>query len=146
MATVISDVRATVEALAKGLIPESKMPAPSAKARKDSLRYAPSFVSGVPSASLKDAHPYSALSIAKFLGMYKADGRGGMRADRDIETALDALELIEQGALTESATIDPQTHQEVGVDVLRLKIQTKREAIEAAARRQRRARFVVTRS
>lgn len=140
MATVISDVRATVEALAKGLIPESKMPAPSTKTNAQHIRYAPSFISGASCPSEGQHPPYTANTVARFLGMVKKLNKGKEakgEADDAVVTALAALELIEQGALTEDAAIDLTTQKELGPEVLAQKIQAKSEAIEAAARRQR---------
>lgn len=139
MATVISDVRATVEALAKGLVPESKMPAPDPKTKKTTIRCAPSFVAGA-SCNPGLHHPYTATTVAQFLGRTN-DATPVTKEDKQrkqpalaITVALDALELIEQGALTEDAAIDQTTHEELGPKALAQKIQAKREAIEAAAR------------
>lgn len=85
-------VRATVEAYANGQINLNKPPAATPGT---SLRYAPSFI---PRHASDQRHPYTAWSVAEFLGWLTP---GGQPTER-VRDALDALELIEEGILGES--------------------------------------------
>lgn len=110
---VMMSVKATVFALAAGKIPEDKMPSPDPKTNKAILRYAPSFIAGQePCGSAPDPHPYTADSVALFLGMTKKRGEG-KRATDAVCTVLDALELIEQkwAGLTENNLLGHTTNK-----------------------------------
>jgi hypothetical protein len=97
---LIESVRATVSAYAKGLITEKEMPAPEGKINDTLLRHAPSFVAG---ACLPDAgkHPYTAITLGRFLGLTKKGG-GGEQAATRLLTVLNALELNELGFLSDA--------------------------------------------
>lgn len=92
---LIESVRGVVEALADGRIPAFEI---DPKTRLDLLRNAPSYTAGVSSSKLLD-HPYTTASVGKFLG-YKVNS--GM-TDNAVIAALNALELIQSGILTEKA-------------------------------------------
>lgn len=99
------------------------------------MRCAPSFVAGA--SCNPGLHPYTATTVAQFLGMTSGatpttNGKERVQPALVITVALDALELIEQGALTEDAAIDPTSHEELGPKVLAQKIQAKHEATKAA--------------
>jgi hypothetical protein len=97
---LIESVRATVQAYAKGLITPAEMPAPEGKINDSLLRHAPSFVAGT---CLPDAgkHPYTAITLGRFLGLTKKGG-GGEQAATRLLTVLNALELNELGLLSDS--------------------------------------------
>jgi hypothetical protein len=87
-------IRAVVEAYAEGKI---ELRAPDPKTHPTAIRYAPSFVAGdVPRAP--GGRPYSALSVAEFLGWVKPSGE----AQAKVRSALTALSLIEDGIMTEA--------------------------------------------
>lgn len=94
--TLIESVRAVVQALAKGKIPDFEI---DAKVQKSNIRYAPSFVPGVCSGSGPE-HPYTAFSIAEFLG--RKESGGDSKADKTILAALNALHLKEIGRFSDS--------------------------------------------
>ena len=103
---MLESVRTAVAALAAGQITEQEMPAPKigeSGVRKDSVRYAPSFIMG-PDHDTGSAHAYTAATLGVFLGM--ADPLRGKeyRAKEKLRTAFDALELEEQGYLKKPET------------------------------------------
>jgi hypothetical protein len=79
-----------VLAYAKGEITLERL---NAKARKDQIRYAPNFRTGL-SALDSNAHPYTADSIARFLGWTQPDGQVSPR----VRIALLCLEEAEEAA------------------------------------------------
>lgn len=85
----IETVEAVVKAFAEGKI---KLPKVDGKARKGSVRYAPSFI---PDVTLGESHmPYTAQSVGDFLGWVKPKD-GAVQAK--VHTALTALQYIEEG-------------------------------------------------
>lgn len=87
LGTVIESVRATVAQFGEGTVALDAVPE---RTKHSSIRYAPSFVAGVGSDSLE--HPYTALSIARFLCCtYK----NGTEPQLKIVAALAVLELEE---------------------------------------------------
>jgi nitrogen regulatory protein PII len=85
-------IRAVVEAYAEGQI---ELSPPSAKTNASQLRYAPSFI---PDADRTGGpHPYTAQTLADFLGWLKPGGR----PQEKVMTALGALQLIEEDILRE---------------------------------------------
>jgi hypothetical protein len=96
--SIIESVRAVVQSLAKGNIPVFVI---SKDTPKTHIRYAPSFVPGVPSASGAE-RPYTALSISVFLGREKRDGK---EANKGIVAALDALYLKERGRFNDALLV-----------------------------------------
>ncbi len=85
------------------------------KTNKHYIRSAPSFVeryvkdssSSIASARPPRAHPYTAESLATFLGMVISDGR----PSKPFSAAFQALELIEGGYLAEAAVKGLGTYQ-----------------------------------
>lgn len=94
---VIESVRAAVQAYAEGKITLDEMPV-GEDTRKGYIRYAPSFMAGVPAPPV-GARPYTMDSLAKFLGMV----RSGRKEPQDrFVAAFGAVELIEEGYLSET--------------------------------------------
>lgn len=77
-----ASVRAVVDAYADDKI---QLRPPESKARKDRLRHAPSFRQGYVAGTDRQHHPYTAATLASFLGWDRTKA----------ETTLAALELIE---------------------------------------------------
>jgi hypothetical protein len=95
-AVLIESIRATVDAYAEGKISLGEMPIPS-KTNDEFIRNAPSFLlSGTPGVP----HPYTAQSLALFLGMVKPGEQD--KPNERFTGAIWALELIDQGILKES--------------------------------------------
>jgi hypothetical protein len=98
--SLIESVKAVVQSLAKGTIPAFVV---DSKVRKDTIRYAPSFVPGdVERSSLQMA--YTALSIAEFLGRIRSKGDRKMPEDC-IVAALNALHLQEAGHFSDDLLV-----------------------------------------
>jgi hypothetical protein len=100
----IETVAAVVKAYADGKIQLNGLPS---KASKALIRYAPSFIPGW--SSRGEDHPYTAISIAKFLGWMKEKPAGD--AQTKVYTALSALELIEKGILSEDDFLELTSKQ-----------------------------------
>lgn len=97
--TLIESVKAVVQALAKGKISDFEI---DPKVNVSQIRYAPSFVPGV-SVPSDGTHPYTAATVAQFLGRTKKlGGRDAERADDTITAALNALHLKEIGRFSDS--------------------------------------------
>jgi hypothetical protein len=94
--SLIESVKAVVSSLAKGTIKPFVI---DEKVRKDTIRYAPSFVPGKASVSNLETHAYTTLHIAAFLGRTKQKGKD---AENCITAALNALQLIEKGRFSTS--------------------------------------------
>ena len=92
-ASLIESVKAVVAALADGSIPPFEI---DPKTRKDTIRYAPSYVPGDDSRT-STMIPYTATNIAVFLGRTKSQVGGAARPDESIIAALNALHLKELG-------------------------------------------------
>ena len=117
-------VRAVVEAYAEGKI---ELPKPSSQAR--SIRYAPSFSE---SATVADrGRPYTAQSVAEFLGWISPNGE----AQAKVGYALGALQLIEEGVLSDSDFQDVSTKD---AEAIVKQARAARAADEAAAQLARR--------
>ena len=98
--SLIESVKAVVHALAEGSIPQFEIPATTPK---NEICHAPSFVPGL---GIQDSKPYTAVSIAKFLGRTVASGEGDrVKAQRAIVTALNALHLKELGHFPDSLMV-----------------------------------------
>jgi hypothetical protein len=94
---VMNAVEAVVKAFAAGAIQLEK-PEASGYGRMGGRRAAPSFI--VDEVSTEISHPYTAQSVAKYLGWtIQRTDRDGVAADKKTMCALSALELIELGAL-----------------------------------------------
>lgn len=110
--TLIESVKAVVKALAKGTIgPFAVDP----KVRKDTIRYAPSFVSGDVGLSSPQI-PYTALHIAEFLGRTRVKERVKGRPEEisrkpedAIIAALNYLQLQEKGRVSEDVPLITDT-------------------------------------
>jgi hypothetical protein len=95
---VLEAVSAAVRALGEGKI---EIPTPDPKTNSSVIRYAPSFVPGhKPSVSTELTHPYTATTLAIFLGgIYTAPGgrkEGQVQASNSVVAALGILELEEK--------------------------------------------------
>jgi len=91
--SVIEAVSAAVKAFGAGVVEFEKV---DPKTRKDYLRYAPSFVPGKESVTPGVTHPYSAETLARFLGgIYVKKAREGM-AQNSVVAALGVLEMEER--------------------------------------------------
>ncbi len=97
-------VRAVVEALGQGDI---ELPAPKKKTPRNVIRYAPSFIRGADVPDARGEHPYSAETIADFLGWREPKGRPNAK----LQYALDALELMEKEILSQRYFTDLTTKQ-----------------------------------
>lgn len=99
--SIIESVKAVVQSLAKGTIPAFEI---SKDVPKTNIRYAPSYAPGEPPAHSECARPYTALSIAIFLGRTYVDKRreSEQRTDKFVTAALDALFLKEKGRFYDS--------------------------------------------
>jgi len=104
-ASVIESVRAVVNALAKGSIKPFEL---AKDTRKETIRYTPSFIPN----SKVDTNcvyvPYTALSIARFLGrtLVRPEKKGEEKketAEVAVTAALDALHLLSLGRLTQTS-------------------------------------------
>lgn len=91
-------IRAVVEAYAEGRI-ELAQPGPMAR----DIRYAPSFVPDPD----RGQHPYTAQSVAEFLGWVEPSGR----PQQKVSDALAALAFIEEGTLSEADFVGLSTAQ-----------------------------------
>jgi hypothetical protein len=95
LSAVIEAVRAAVIALSQGQIERGegpgKMPAVSDKTPGSAIRYAPSFVAGVCPANLAE-HPFTATSLAVYLGYTRNAGNNTIKADHDVTAALECIE------------------------------------------------------
>ena len=101
LSVFFESVKAAVQALGEGRITAEEMPLELAeKARESYIRYAPSFVPGRPSVEPGSTHPYTAGSLATFLGILDSEDR----APEKLEAVLNALELIERKIITERDT------------------------------------------
>lgn len=132
-AVLLESVRATVAAYAKGQITINEMPPPEAKVRDTNTRYAPSFVMGgcVP---VSGTHPYTAITLGRFLGLTKKGGQGEQAAAR-LLTALNALEMIEMGILRESEVKDLSvTELDRMVGMHKARVEEKKALASKAAR------------
>lgn len=132
--TLVIGVRAVVNALAAGKISAKQMPRPGgAGVRKETLRYAPSFVKGAMSAA--DLAPYTADSVALFLGRTKKSGEG-KRAIPAVIAALDLLELEEQGYISDARArgLTLTALQQIVSELQERRDQTERLKREAALR------------
>lgn len=98
-AAVIESVKAVVTALAEGIIPPFNV---DESTRKDTIRYAPSYVAGKEPARVGE-HPYTASLIATFLGRTYSRERG--TADTSVIAALNFLHLKELGAITSAVLV-----------------------------------------
>ena len=84
-------VNAAVKAYGTGVV---KFEIPDPKTRKDNLRYAPSFIPGKPSVDLGSTHPYTADTLARFLGgIYVFPDK---HAQFSVRAALGVLEMEER--------------------------------------------------
>lgn len=99
-------IRAVVQAYAEGKIVLSQ---PDEKMSRSLLRYAPSFVRGSSTATVDhtEHYPYTAQTVAAFIGWTKPRGE----AQSKVHDALAALELIEEGILTQVTFSDLSTTQ-----------------------------------
>jgi ParB-like nuclease domain len=119
-------VRAVVEAFADGKI---ELPPPTQGARE--IRYAPSFVVS-PEVIAQREHPYTIRGVATFLGWTKPNGD----AQEKVSYALGALELIEQGVLSESDFEGLTTKEAQAVVVQSRRVREADEQAAALARRE----------
>src|SRR5271166_4194076 len=86
---VIEAVSAAVKALGEGKI---EIEAPDPKTSKNSIRYAPSFISGNASVTTVVTHPYTSESLAKYLGYIK---KSSGTAKNSVVAAMGILERAE---------------------------------------------------
>ena len=92
---VLESVSAAVRALAEGKV---EIPAPDPSTRKDALRYAPSYVPGRVPGNSELPRPYTASTLAGFLGgVYVNAGsrEGRVQPSNSVIAALGILELEE---------------------------------------------------
>jgi len=93
LVVALEAVSAAVKAYGAGTVQFAE---PDPKTRKDAIRYAPSFVPGKVSVTPEVTHPYTAETLAKFLGgVYVKAARGGM-AQNSVLAALGILEMEER--------------------------------------------------
>lgn len=97
-ASVIESVQAVVQALADGTIPAFTL---DPKTRKESIRYAPSYVAGKDVPAVAGRYPYTANLVAQFLGRTFSDGG----SNTAVVAALNFLQLEELGAVTNAILV-----------------------------------------
>ena len=138
-------IRAVVQAYAEGKI---VLNLPGEKTARHLLRYAPSFVRASSDGRTKDTEqfPYTAQTVAAFIGWTTKSGD----AQRKVYDAIAALELIEEGILTEKTFTDLTTYQaKAVVHQARRAMERRREHArieqERAARAKREARAAAER-
>ncbi len=91
---VLEAVSAAVRAYAEGKI---EIPVPDPKTQISNIRYAPSFTPGKASSGSEPEHPYTAATVAKFLGgIYIAKNKGKEEPANSVRAALGILELEER--------------------------------------------------
>jgi len=114
-------IRTIVEAYAQGKVPSLKKPE-----RIDKVtRFAPSFLAGQDLGGSPAAYPYTAQSLSEIAGWTTADGQ----SKKKVRYILDALALIEEGIVKESAFAGLTTSQAAA---LVSTTQASRERTEAA--------------
>lgn len=128
-------VRAVVEAYAEGKI---ELPKISLEAKKEHIRYAPSFTPGkLDDFFVQKNRTYNGQTIAEFLGWLKPNGV----AQNKIYSTLTALQFIEEGILKESDFEGLTTMQAEAVVQQARKAKAKREkAAKLAAQQAEQAR------
>jgi ParB/RepB/Spo0J family partition protein len=94
--SLIESVRAVVKGLAEGRVRPFTL---VKEVRKDSIRYAPSFVPGVDVGGSSPQLAYTAMDVAKFLGRMEAKDAKRIKPEDSIIAALNALHLMELGRL-----------------------------------------------
>ncbi|MEK6277745.1 MAG: ParB/RepB/Spo0J family partition protein [Actinomycetota bacterium] len=119
-------VRAVVEAYA-----EDQIGLPPPTGTKTQTRYAPSFIPGDPDRA-DGAHPYTAQTVAEFLGWVKPTGK----AQDKVAAALTALQYIEEGLLTEDDFVGLGTKQAAAVIEEARKARARREVTARLHRQQ----------
>jgi hypothetical protein len=119
---VMNAVEAVVRAYGAGAIELGAIPNTS---RRDVLMSAPSFLKGDTDKCLR---PYTALQVSTYLGWTRDAGSNGIKSDNKVLTALQALELIELGALKRNAL------KGLGNTQARELVLVTRRAMEGAAR------------
>jgi hypothetical protein len=119
----IETVQAVVEAYATGAIELEK---PNKLAREYEVRFAPSFISDTLGTSR--AYPYSALTIAKFLGWTMPNGN----PQDKVRIAIVALQYIEEGLLEKKDFVGLNTSQCDAVIREARRVRTYRENIAKA--------------
>jgi len=92
--SLIESVKAVVKSLAKGTIPAFVL---AKDVRKDSIRYAPSFIPGGDVGGTSPQVAYTASNVAEFLGRMQSRGEGRKKPEDCIVAALNALHLKEAG-------------------------------------------------
>jgi hypothetical protein len=100
----IETVRAVVQAFAAGKI---SLELPNERTNASHIRNAPYFTHAADAPPARAQHPYTAQTVAKFLGWVKSDGEAQSR----VRDALAALELIEAGLIPEGAFAELTTKQ-----------------------------------
>jgi hypothetical protein len=98
--SLIESVKAVVSSLAKGTIKPFVI---EPKTRKDTIFYAPSFITGHDDPNRINM-AYTAKNIAEFLGRTKICG-GYTKPNPEIQAALNTLELIEKGRFSTSLLV-----------------------------------------
>ena len=133
-AVLIESVRAAVQAYSRGLVTEKEMPAPDSKTNESQLRYAPNFTMGACSPSAGE-HPYTAVTLGRFLGLTKKGGASGEQAATRLLTVLNALEMIELGVMSESQVRDMTiTDLEREVSYRKVRVEEKKRLATEAKR------------
>jgi hypothetical protein len=90
LADMMERIKFSVQALAEGKIPADKWPAPEPRA--GNVCQAPSFIPGRPSSPQWGDHPYTAVTLARFLGATK---KKGTEPKKIVVAALNVLRLEE---------------------------------------------------
>jgi hypothetical protein len=87
---LLESVRTAVTAYANDQIYEEEMPVPLIveRSRSDNFRFAPSFVTRSGSAPDPLGRPYTAISLATFLGMTKRGGSAGVIATETLRVSI----------------------------------------------------------
>ncbi len=114
-------IRAVVEAYAKGQV---QLPKVGSETSRASIRYAPSFAAGEDVDPGRRQHPYTADTLARFIGWIEPSGR----PQGKVLSALTAVQFIDEGLLHEKDFEGLTTKQaEAVIDEAR-KARSRREA------------------
>lgn len=122
-------IRATVEAYSKDKI---TLPPVNPNTPKSQIKYAPSFVPGEPLPRGGEGHPYTAQTLAEFIGWLQPDGT----SQQKVLDALTALQFIEEGLLKEKDFEGLTTKQAQAVVEEARKARNRREALARVHRLQ----------
>jgi hypothetical protein len=119
---LLEKVRAVVLGLAEGRVKPFTI---GKKVPKDAIRYAPSYLPGIASPSNLLGHEYTAVSVARFLGLSCDTSENESVSDNSVIAALGALQLMQLGQMKEKDIKD------LNVDQLLKVVRDRKKSYEA---------------